>query len=231
MTTILTELEYRHLSGDTRSPWATSGSLVGVEDLIPFVTTQVESYLSTHLTPTRITNEEHVVDNQNSYSMGLVVAQKWLVNLDRVRLLTGSSYPISAIYYEISDTSTDRTYTATVKVVDKRLSRINVIPSQCFTGRVRVSYWSGFTGAIHNNILEAIAMLAKMRARTLIAQRGNLLEDDYPHGAPVTGMGSLGVTRYFKSPRETFFGYSHEAMEVERLLSPFVLVPTRALRL
>ena len=224
---MLTETQYRHFSGDSRSPWATTGDQVGVEGLLPIVEERVGLFLSTFVQPTLVEDEEHGLNPLRTVTMGQVREIRYQIDLDKVRLLTGTQYPITARFVDRAEVE----YTATACIVKKKIARLDIQPAAwtgTVTRKVVIDYWAGFVPPLPSNMLLAAAKFARILAREFIAKRGDVMEDDYPHDAPVLAMSSLGLSRSFQTPKTgSLFGASAEAVWVELMLVPYVVARGR----
>ena len=232
---ILTEDEYRALSGDTRSPWGTTGASIGVSGLLPIVEQRVTQYIATFLEPTKVTGEEHQIDSQSRYRMGVLKNWKAPVHLDYVRLLTGSStYLITARFPPLTQNGTSYSSSA-VQIMDARLGLIDLAECYCSlpcttarTDMAFITYWSGYTAAQLPDVVKlSVALLGREIARELIVKRGFVMDDDYPNFAAVKVWQEMGVSRSFNvGMEEGFFGFTPVSKYVETTLS--VLRPMRA---
>lgn len=232
---ILTETQYRQMSGDTRSPWTATGGVAGVATLIPIVEEQVGEYLGTFLEPTSVSGEEHYIDIQQKFFMGQVVRTRALVDTFRCRLVPGAT--ITVTFYPLlsggsSSSSTD------VMIVGTKLGRIDI--ARTLVGRsfsyyrddyITLSYRAGYWSSIPYNVRWGVALLAREAARELIVKSGRVMDDDYPHFAPVRVMSEMGTSRSFEQREsQSFFGDSPTAKYVESILAAHQVKKAQGIR-
>jgi len=221
---ILTESQYRQLSGDTRSPWISTGDVAGASTFVPLAEEEVESYLATFLVPTEHT-EENAIDFIDTVRMGQIINREARIKLKKVRLLTGSSYPITVVFYPRLTTGSTSTKTTGIRVIEKRKAELDVWEAWRYLcdktpERVEITYWAGFT-EVPYRARQAVALLTREKARESIVKSGVVMDDDYPHYAQVKSLSALGISRSFDvDGYMSYFGKSPLAQYVERILTP-----------
>lgn len=226
---LLSEQEYRRLSGDTRSPWVTTGNSMSASGCLWLAVADVETYLSTFLEPTLIESEEHRVAVYDMVRTGRWLGRVEYVDLGWLRLLTGATYPLTVKFVQQDGKGLETLIEGNVVVVSHKMSRIRVSP--CWSActpctdasiQVRVSYWSGMT-RLPLDFKRSLALLTRRYCKELIYGDGSL-DDDVPYGAPLTARTDLGMQRTYTKPRETFFGQSFLGQELEQRFSRYRVI-------
>lgn len=233
----MTEQRYRRYSGDTTSPWHSTGNNIGIQGIIQLVEGEIRDHLNTFLCPTRIVEEEHrplVLDRD---TLELNFARFYQVATNYKRLLPGRGITVK---WEVwtRGTCTATTTTGCAIVLNPTTGKLDL--SRCYSGtgicttgissgilKVKVSYWSGFE-ALPIQIQRAIALLARYDAKELIAGVSPMMSE-LPWGAPTTQRSDLGISRSYDAPHRyaagsqgiSVFGREFVGIAAERLCAPF----------
>jgi hypothetical protein len=202
---------------------------------MPIIEEQVGTYLGTFLEPTLVSDEEHYLDIQQRYKMGLVVKTRMLIDTFRVRLIPGRT--ITVTFYPLSSSGSSISSTE-ARVVGHVLGRLDAIP--CLSGisfgqyrddYLTVSYWAGHWITLPYNVMLGVALLTRELARQLIVQSGRVMDDDYPHFSYVRSMAEMGVSRSFEQREgQSFFGDSPTAKFVESILAVYQVKRSQGFR-
>ena len=233
---VLTEQEYRRLSGDTTTPWASSGNTQGAQAWVAVAVGRIEDHLHTYLEPTETEAEKHRVFPDPVYAFPYGAVGVWReVMLDKFRLLEGGSYDISVtVTHHNYCACTSTTSTACATVLDAKLSIVNISPclssinSQCcwwvntVPHYIAVDYFAGFA-AVPDVVKECVAVLAREYIKGLPCGGNPITER--PTGAPLTSLSHLGVARTWAAPHtDTVFGRTHLGLELTSRLQNYRVI-------
>lgn len=236
ITDVITESVYRDRSGDFGSPWVPTDTSVGVTTCIQNSTDDIERYLETFLVPTEVVSEFHRLLVTKRYHMGSVIDCQTRCYLAKKRLLWDSAlYPLVVEQVHQGSCSTSNSgNTDDATVVEPKESIIDVdnclTYCQCVTDErlaIEVTYWAGFE-SLPSDLINTVVKWAQKYVRELITWN-EPIDADWPAGAPVTSVSRLSTRRSFQAPRETPFGSSHLAMEIQNALKPYLVIPQRGL--
>lgn len=235
MLTALTEQQYRQWSGDTRSPWATTGANIGVQQIVQLVEEEVAGHLATYLQPTQVVAETHrplVLENDR-----LDIARYYVYHITthRKRVLPDRGISVTWKDWSRSDCKAT-TSTGCAIVLDALLGKMDLskclsdcgtcFPS-CGPETVDVTYWAGFE-SLPIRIQRAIALCARYDVMELITGVMPTMSE-LPWGASTTQRSDLGISRSFDAPFRyaagnqgiSVFGRAHVGIAAERLVAHY----------
>lgn len=233
--TALTETQYRRWSGDTRSPWHSTGNSIGVQEIVTLVEEEVAGHLATHLQPTQVTETHRPLVLERD-RLGTARVYLYHVTTNRKRVLADRAITVTWRDWRRVDCASTVT-TGCAIVLDALLGKLDL--SKCYSTSglctftttavttVDVSYWCGFT-TLPTRIQRAIALLARYDVKELIAGVTPTLSE-LPWGAPVTQRSDLGMSRSFGAPYRyaagnqgvSVFGRGHVGIAAERLVAHY----------
>ena len=231
---ILTQQEYRRLSGDTVTPWTSEGFTLGAEDWVAQAVERMSNYLSTYLEPTLVSEERHRAFPDSTYVYPWGVGGTWReVWLNKYRMLTGVLYPITVtLTHHNFCACTETTVVTCASILDAKRSVVNITPcvtasssGQCCWWSSSVphyaefDYWAGFV-SVPEQLKWCVADLAREMIRGLPGCGD--LRTEKPTGAPLTSMSHLGVSRSWAAPHtDTPFGRTHFGLTMVNRLSVY----------
>lgn len=234
--TALTEQQYRRWSGDTRSPWHSTGNSIGAEEIVQLVEEEIAGHLSTYLQPTQVTETYRPVVLQRD-QLGSSFVELYHVLTHHKRLLTDRTITVTWNEWLRAD-CTSTTTTGCAIVLDALLGKLDL--SKCLSScgiciaslscdvlTVDITYTSGFV-ALPMKIQRAIALLARYDVMELIVGVTPTMSD-LPWGAPVTQRSDLGMSRSFDAPFRyaagnqgvSVFGRGHVGIAAEGLVGEY----------
>lgn len=240
--TALTQTQYRQWSGDTTSPWHSTGNSIGVEQIVQLVEAEVADYLATYLQPTKVVEEEHrplVLDkdvlDENRSSL-------YHVSTNRKRILPSRGITVKWEEWSRSDCASS-TADGCAIVLSTLAGKLDL--SRCYSTsgictsialdvlKVKLTYWAGFE-TLPIKIQRAVALLARYDARELIAGVSPVMSE-LPWGAPVTQRSDLGMSRSFDAPYRyaageqgiSVFGRGHVGIAAQNMMGTFRVFEVR----
>lgn len=233
---VLTQTQYRRWSNDFATPWYATGGQASASEIVELVEEEIRDHLSTYLTPTQYTDEEHRPTVNDRYFMGVLVERTFMVTLNWKRLLT-DDYDITIKWLRASGvaactagTTTVTTNTSCPLIVNHEVSKIEL--SNCSGSlydyyKILISYYSGFT-SLPLQIQRAIALLARHDIQELVVSSVPIGED-VPWGAMEIQRVDMGFMRTWDSPTKyasgeqgiSVFGRGMVGIAAERLCSKY----------
>lgn len=232
---VLTQAQYRRWSNDFSTVWYATGGQASASEIVELVEEEVRDHLSTYLTPTQATEEEHRPTVNDRFFMGVLQERTFMVTLNWKRLLSDYDITIqwlraSGVAACTSGTTTITTNTSCPLIINHDVSKIEL--SNC-TGslydyyKILISYYSGFT-SLPLQIQRAIALLARHDIQELVVSSVPIGED-VPWGAQEIQRVDMGFMRTWDSPSKyaagdqgiSVFGRGMVGVAAERLCANY----------
>ena len=222
---VLTQAQYGRWSNDFATPWYATGGQASASEIVALCEEEVRDHLSTYLTPTQVTDEEHRPTVNDRYFMGVLTERTFMVTLNQKRLLP--DYGITVKWVASDQTRTD---TDCALVVQQDVAKIELsnCAGNCYGYyKVLVSYHSGFT-SLPLKIQRAIALLARHDIQELVVSSVPIGED-VPWGAQEIQRVDMGFMRTWDSPTKyaageqgiSVFGRGMVGIAAERLCANY----------
>lgn len=222
---VLTQAQYRRWSNDFATPWYATGGQASASEIVALCEEEIRDHLSTYLTSTQVTDEEHRPTVNDRYFMGVLTERTFMVILNWKQLLPDYGITIKWVAADQTRTDTDCALAVQQDVAKIELSNCDSCAYDYY--KVLISYHSGFT-SLPLQIQRAISLLARHDIQELVVSSVPIGED-VPWGAQEIQRVDMGFMRTWDSPTKyaagdqgiSVFGRGMVGIAAERLCAKY----------